>query len=171
MNIEVRQGDIFASRSMNWLGKSIRWFQRFKSTDREAEYNHVGIIIDDKGTTYEALKKIKRQNLFKAYKGEKVLIVRYSEMTPEVFQKGFDSVKGDENEIYPWYRLILHAFGGSRRIHFTGNKVCSEVVGCFQYYSGMVTLAGKNYYGLTPDNHVDEWRISRHASIVFEGVL
>ena len=41
----------------------------------------------------------------------------------------------------------------------------------FLINAGAEILAGKNYWGVTPDNLVDEWRISKYFDIIFEGEL
>lgn len=167
--IILKQGDVFASANPQGLGKAICLAQQLQSPDGKAEYSHTGIIIDDSGTTFEALWTVKRQNLFDAYKGDKILVARWRGMTPEAFKAGFASVADQEGRIYPFHRLLFHALGLAGFVHILGRKVCSEITDCFQYHAGVTTLRGENYYGVTPDELVDEWRISKYFDIVYEG--
>jgi hypothetical protein len=169
--IKLKPGDFFATQNPQGLGVAICLAQCLKSQDGRAEYGHTGVIITEGGLTFEALWKVKMQNLFEAYKGQKVLIARWKGMNQETFQKGYDSIKNELGRIYPIHRLILHALGLARWIHFLGVKVCSEITKCFFVNAGACTLAGKSYYGVTPDNIVDEIRISKHFDIMYEGII
>jgi len=51
-------GDIFFTRSENFIGKTIRSFQKFWSDDGKNRYNHCGIIISPNGKTLEALSRV-----------------------------------------------------------------------------------------------------------------
>ncbi|MDD4060463.1 MAG: hypothetical protein PHW08_07170 [Kiritimatiellae bacterium] len=164
-------GDVFASKNPQGLGRAICLAQQMQSPDGEAEYSHTGIILDAQGTTLEALWRVRRQNLFSAYKGNKVLVARWKGMTDKAFRAGFASVADQEGRMYPFHRLALHVVGLAGFVHFLGVKVCSEITDCFQYHAGITTLRREKYYGVTPDELVDEWRISRHFDIVFEGTL
>ena len=168
--MQLQPGDIFASCNPQSLGRLIDWVETLRSHDNDAEYGHTGVIIKADGTTVEALWSISSQNLFKDYKGQKVLIARWNGMTPEAYQKGFDSIKGHIGSTYPYYRLLLHALGIGKFIHFK-TPVCSELTQKFLINAGATTISGKTFWGLTPDNLVDEWRVSRHFSILYEGII
>jgi hypothetical protein len=170
MKIDLRPGDVFASRNPQGLGSMILLAQKMKSADGEAEYGHTGVILTPEGTTFEALWTIRRQSLFEAYKGQQVLVARHEDMSPEAFQGGFQAVLPQEGRPYPLYRLVLHLFGLGK-VHVEGQEVCSEITAHFLVSAGATTLGGKNWFGITPDNLVDEWRISKHFEIVFEGTL
>lgn len=168
--MQLQPGDIFASSNPQMLGRLIDFIETIKSRDNDAEYGHTGIIIKEDGTTVEALWSIGTQNLFNDYKGQKVVIARWTGMTPESYQKGFDAIKGHIGSTYPYYRLLLHALGISKIIHFK-TPVCSELTQKFLINAGATTISGKTFWGLTPDDLIDEWRISRHFDILHEGII
>jgi hypothetical protein len=141
-------------------------FGKFWSTDGECTYNHAGFFIDGEMHTFESLNKI-IQSKFEKYKGCQVMIVRHNKMTPQKFKKGWDSVKHLDGVIYPWWRLGLHLFHLARFFNRSGIPVCSELVGMFENGAGL----RKTFWGLTPDNLADEWRISKHYDVIYEGVL
>jgi len=169
--IEVRPGDVAATRNPQGLGKAILIAQTTKSQDGEAKYGHSLIIQDQAAKTFEAVWHIAEQNLFDAYKGHHVLIARWDGMTPEAFAKGFGSVRHLLGRHYPYHRLLFHLLGLGRWVHFLKTPVCSELTAQFLINAGAITLCGQNFWGVTPDNLVDEWRISKHFDIIFEGVL
>ena len=171
-DIILRPGDVFATRNPQGLGKAICFVEAEKSADGQAEYGHSGIITDGSGKTLEAVWTIAEQSLFEAYAGQKTIICRYVDMTPEAFQKGLDSVKGELGRPYPFWRLFLHLFGlGKVHLSDDSTPVCSELTQKFLINAGCITQSGKNWWGLNPDNLVDEWRISRYFRIVWEGIL
>lgn len=171
MDIELKLGDIFATRNPQGLGKAILLMQDVKSQDGKSDYGHTGIITSSSGDTFEALWTIKEQKLFEAYKGSQVLVARWDGMTLEAFNQGFSEVSKMKDRMYPWYRLVWHALGLARWVHFLKTPVCSEITAHFLLHAGATCIYGENYWGITPDNLVDEWRISKHFNTVFEGVL
>jgi hypothetical protein len=168
--IDLMPGDVFCTQNPQSLGKAIRFIESTKSEDAAAEYSHAGIILDSTGKTLEAIWHIESQNIFEAYKGDKVLIARWSGMTPANFQQGYNAIKDEIGMCYPYYRLFLSLLGLARLIHFKGT-VCSELTQRFLINANAVTLSGKNFWGVTPDNLADEWRISKYFTINFEGDL
>lgn len=168
--IELKPGDVFASKNPQSLGKMINFIQRIKSHDNQSEYGHTGIIVKPDGATIEAVWSISSRDIFKDYKGSKVLIARFNKMTPEAYQKGFDAIKGHIGHTYPYYRLLMHFLGLGKFIHFS-TPVCSELTQKFLISAGMTTITGKNYWGINPDDLVDEWRISDHVEVIFEGII
>lgn len=168
--IELKSGDVFASKNPQSLGRMINCIQRIKSHDNQSEYGHTGIIIQDDGATIEALPDGIHVSTLDAYKGSKVLIARFNKMTPEAYQKGFDSIKGHIGHTYPYYRLLMHFLGLGKFIHFS-TPVCSELTQKFLINCGMTTITGTNYWGINPDDLVDEWRISDHVEVIFEGII
>jgi len=163
-------GDVFASRNPQGLGSAILLAQRLKSLDGKAEYGHTGIILNAAGDTFEALWTIKSQKFFEGYKGDQVLVARWRGMDGNSFRRGFEAVVPQAGRGYPWYRLLLHLIG-LPKIHVDGQEVCSELTAHFLVAAGAQILSGKRWAGVTPDYLVDEWRISKHFDIVFEGVL
>lgn len=100
--IEIKPGDIFLSRNPMALGKVINFVQKIQSQDKKSVYPHAGIVLDEEGTTLEALWTVKSQNLFKDYKGDQVLIVRWDKMDPERFKSGFEKIKPHIGQVYPF---------------------------------------------------------------------
>ncbi len=168
--IKVRPGDVFASSLPGVFGWMIRLGQKVQSADSEASYSHTGIILDSAGKTYEALWTVRSQNLFEAYRNNNVLIARYKGMDSPAFNRGYKIVKTQEGKIYPAWRLFLHALNIGK-IHIANRQVCSELTALFLIMAGAQTLGGRNCYGITPDELVDEWRISKYFSIVYEGII
>ena len=158
------------------LGAAINFFQAARAVDDESEYTHTGILTDPHGATLEALWTIKSQNLWEAYRGEKVLIVRNINMVPEVYGAGFEKIRSHIGQWYPIHRLLLHAIGLAKWIHWS-RIVCSEFTAKFE--CGCAECLGndkasgffRNYYGVNPDNLVDRWRESRYYTTVFEGIV
>jgi len=169
-------GDEFATKNPMALGMAINFVQKAKSVDNESEYSHTGIITDSYGATIEALWTVKAQNIWDAYRGEKVLIVRNIEMTLPVYVAGAVNIRKHIGQWYPAHRFLFHLLGVAKWIHWD-RIVCSELTakfeaGCAEYLgpdrgSGFM----RNYYGVNPDNLVDRWKISRFFNVVFEGMV
>lgn len=184
---ELHPGDIFCTKNPMMLGRLIRWFEKLRSSDNQAEYSHAGVIIGRPAITFEALWTNHKQNFFKAYAGTKVLIGRNKNMTDAMAVKGCQAIEKYEGKWYAGWRLLLHALPFCSKIG-TGNfAVCSEMVGKFISKSG-VQIAGKpisdpavqaylktgeSFYwqGRTPDDIADMIREFKNWSTVFEGFL
>ena len=172
MNIVLQPGDVFATRNPQSLGKLITFVEAMRCESKTAEYSHAGIIQDSSGKTLEAVWHIEEQNIFESYKGSKVIIARWQGMTIDNYRKGWDSVKGEIGMTYPYYRLLLHLVGLARWIHLGSDTVCSELAEKFLINAGYTMgLAKKNWWGLTPDELADEWRISKYIDVIFEGEI
>jgi hypothetical protein len=169
-SIEIRPGDVFASRNPQGLGSAILLAQKLKSMDGEATYGHTGFLMDVAGTTFEALWTIKSQSLWGAYKGSQVLIARWNGMDLTHYCRGYAAVCDQRGRTYPFYRLLLHLIG-LPKIHVDGQEVCSELTAHFLVAAGAPIMSGKRWAGVTPDYLVDEWRISKHFDVIFEGTL
>lgn len=163
--MKLQAGDVFVVRGDTSISYLIRVAGKFWSNDGECTYNHAGIIIDGEGNTFESLNRIDHYKL-DAYKGNYILIVRHKAMSPIKFSDGWAAIKHLDRVIYPWWRLGLHLVHLARLVHRSGIPVCSELVGMFENGAGL----RKVYWGLTPDNLADEWRISKFYSIIFEGI-
>ena len=165
----LRNGDIFCVRGADVIGGAIRWVTKLQSSDNESEYNHCGIITDTDGSTFEAVLKYSRQNLFASYHGYEVLIGRHVDMTPERFNIGFAKVAHLEGQSYPFLRILLHfSHIGAKYIHF-GKPVCSELVWMFLNATGMKDC--DYYWGMTPDDvadAIDKWDV---FDVVYSDVL
>ena len=170
MDLILNPGDIFFTRNPSAMGKEIRFIEALKAESGKSEYNHAGIIIDSKGTTFEALWHIENQNFFEEYKGDDVAVYRYVNMTPDAFQKGYAAVLPDKGMLYPWWRLGLHLVGLSGFIH--GQEgVCSEEAYKFAIGAGAPMMAGTHWYGVNPQEMQTECAFSKYWTEVFKGNL
>lgn len=169
-------GDEFASKNPMALGAVINVCQKVKAADNESIYTHTGLITDPYASTLESLWTVKSQNLWEAYRGERVLVVRNVNMTPLVYAAGFEKIRRHIGQWYPAHRLLLHFLGVAKWIHWD-RIVCSEFTGKFETgcaeFLGLDRASGfmRNYYGVNPDNLTDRWRESRYYRTVFEGVV
>jgi len=184
---ELEPGDIFCTKNPMMLGRAICWFEKLRSADNQAEYSHAGVIIGRGGITFEALWTNKKQNLFKAYAGTKVLIGRHVAMTPKCAAAGWEGVKKYEGQTYAFWRLLLHALPFCSKIGTGGFAVCSEIAAKYISKSGVMVAgravsdplvqlflqAGESYYwkGRAPDDIADMIHDHKGWSVVFEGVL
>lgn len=186
--IILKPGDIFCTKNPMWLGRAICFFEKIGSRDNRAEYSHAGIILDEKGTTFEALWTNRRQNLFEGYAGQKVLIGRHAYMDRDAFRRGWAGVKKYEGNWYAGWRLLLHAIPLASKLGTGGFAVCSELAMKFISKSG-VMLDGSDrvavaeffrtgesvaWKGWNPDEVADMIKGSlamKNWSVVFEGAL
>jgi hypothetical protein len=156
-------GMVFAVNSGSSLAHAINFFQKAKSVDNESTYNHAGIIVGTKGRTFEALWKIRYSGL-DAYKGCPVIIACHKLMTEKRFEDAWPKIAKLNGNMYPFPRLPLHALGLAKYVHWK-YPVCSELVAKFEFECEL----RRNWWGINPDNLADEWRISKHYEIIFEG--
>ena len=168
-------GDEFATKNPMALGCVINIIQKAKATDNESTYTHSGIITDPQGATLESLWTVKSQNLWEAYKGERVLIARNVNMDLGVYIAGMNKIKKHIGQWYPVHRLALHMIGLAKFIHWD-RIVCSELTakfetGCAEYAPDREMGFLRNWYGVNPDNLTDRWKISRYYETIFEGVV
>ncbi len=183
MDIKLQPGDLFLTRNPQALGRGINAVQTWWSKDGKSTYSHAGIIIDDKGTTFEALWTLKRQNLFDAYAGEKICIARWEYMTEKIAKAALSKLMAQhEGQMYPAWRLFLHIIPPVAKYTSWGGKfaVCSELVAKFLYFAhletGMTDSYGykwprhKHYCGANPDMLSDEVHRWRGYGIVFEDI-
>jgi hypothetical protein len=168
---QLQAGDIVGAKNPQCLGTIIRIGEILQSESLKAEYTHSIIIETPEGGTIEAVWKIERQNLFTAYKGEQVCIARWKDMTPAAYQKGYDAIKNQIGDIYPYSRLFLDLFGLGKFLKLSKDDDCVELAAQFLIGCGADLLCGTNYKGLTPQQLVDEFRISKFFDIIFEGIL
>uniref|UniRef100_A0A6H2A4J0 Peptidase n=1 Tax=viral metagenome TaxID=1070528 RepID=A0A6H2A4J0_9ZZZZ len=184
---ELEPGMIFTTKNPMMLGRAICWFEKLRSADNQAEYSHAGVIIGRPAITFEALWTNKKQNLFKAYAGTKVLIGRHKDMTPKRAVMGWDGVKKYEGQVYSFWRLLLHALPFCSKIGTGGFAVCSEIAAKYISKSGVMVAGkkvsselvaeflktGESFYwkGRTPDDIADMIHNFKGWSVVFEGIL
>ena len=164
---ELKNGDIFLSVNPMALGRAINAFQRFWSKDGASIYSHAGIISDTNGDTLESLWRVERQNLFKAYKGKRVLIARHAEMDLRSFYRAYQIIVEEHlDDFYPFYRLVFHMIPPLAKMS-VGNVVCSELVAKFLNILGLFPYVS----GCNPDNLHDTFIWGRNWEIVYEGVI
>jgi hypothetical protein len=160
-------GDLFAVKDRDTLGAAINFLQRFWDTALDdSEYCHNGIITRPTGETLEAVATVREQNLFDAYAGEEVLIVRHTAMTEGRFLTGMAKIAPNIGQWYPVHRLLLHLLRLAKYVHWRA-VICSELVAKFLVGAGL----RRSWYGVTPDNLTDQWKESKHYDIIFEGRL
>lgn len=164
MDISLTPGMEFAVNSGSALAKAINCVQKIKAVDNESCCNHAGIIVGAQGRTFEALWKIGYSDLG-AYKGCEIIIVRHTMMSERKFTEAWPEISKLDGKIYPALRLPLHLFGLAKFIHWK-YPVCSELVAKFEVECGL----RKNWWGINPDHLADEWRISKHYEVIFEGI-
>ena len=152
--IPLKPGDIFLTANPMSLGRAINAVQTFWAMDRKSTYGHAGIITSVPGTTFEALWTVKRQNIWKDYRNQKLLIARHKDMTHEDFMDGFEWIREQhEGDWYPVYRLVFHLFPPLAKLA-TGHVVCSELVAKFLW-----SIKKFPYFnGVTPDKLHDHIR-------------
>lgn len=175
--IELKKGDVFVVYGRSWISKLIRWSEKLWSQDNKAKASHSGIIIFEDGTTLEALYNgIRRYSIYD-YK-DKVAIYRHKDMDIERFWKGFDAVRKHEAQVYPYWRLLLHSIPILSKISLVGIPVCSELVAEFLYKAFVndrktddLMMRYQNYYGWTPDELEDDWRIAKDFNLIYEGKI
>lgn len=169
-SLAFRPGDIVCTRGDNIFSKSIRGVEEVWAKDGEADFNHVLVIIDSDGTTFEALEKIRRQNIYDAYKGCRIKVFRNETMTDAVFKIGFNAIKRHEGNIYPAWRLLLAIIPPLSRVIGTGeNLVCSELVSKFLYKCGIDNFYP--YLGKTPDDVHDMCENYKGWNCIFDIVI
>lgn len=169
--MELKKGDIFCTRNPMALGMAINAMQKLWSKDNESTYSHAGIIVEggssEEAVTFEALWTNKRQNLYDAYRGKKVLIGRNVHMTDELFQKGWEGVKHHEGQVYAGYRLPLFFVPFLAKYLSLGLGVCSELAMKFLYKADLSDA----WRGWNPDDVADMIHNYKDYCIIFEGVL
>ncbi len=163
----LRKGDIFFISQPSVLGNVINWFQRLLSSDNIARYNHSGIIIDDEGTTFEALWRAESHNFYERYEGKQVLIARMDVPSKKLYAAVDRVVSEALGEFYPIHRFIYLIAPPLAKYTGTNRSVCSELSAKTAYYAG---VRHQYYQGTTPDKLVDEVRHWKEYSLPFEGV-
>ena len=164
---ELKPGDVFCSQNPMMLGRMINAVQKFHSKDNKSEYSHSGVILDSSGTTFEALWTNRKQNLFEAYKGKKVLIGRHVDMVPAIFAVGWVGVKKHEGKRYAWHRLPLFFIPFVAKYANAGLCVCSELTMKFLCHCRLAPA----WKGWTPDDVADMIIKWREYETIFEGEL
>jgi hypothetical protein len=166
--VELKKGDIFVTRFQSgWLGRGISWFERFWASDDEASFSHAGFVMDPKGETFEALTSIKRWHIAN-YRGARVRLGRHVDMDDNKYEIGWLSVKNEEGDTYPYWRLLLHMFPPLARRVATGEfMVCSELTAHF-----LTEAVGfPQWKGVNPDYLADAILRWDMFEVVADGIL
>jgi hypothetical protein len=168
--IDLLPGDVFGEYSGNLLAKSIDGIQWLWSTDRQATYNHTGIITGPDGGTFEALWTIKEANLWdKDRLGHQIIVARYNGCSGPKKKGELENIKKYHlGQWYPWWRLFMHVLPPLAKINVFKRPVCSELTARYLYFIG---ARHGHWAGTRPDTLVDEWNMSKDFEIVFEGPL
>lgn len=192
--VELKAGDLFCTANPMALGRAINFMQAAAAYDGQSIYSHSGIITDADGTTFEALWKLERNNLFDSYSGKQVVIARFvgsprdgiRGMDGIVFKAAFSRLYLEhEKQWYPGWRLFFHVIPSlAKLLSFKGHYVvCSELTAKFLYYAHEYLLPQhdcKNLYcwprhkwftGTCPDMLADEWHRWIGYKIIYEKVL
>jgi len=166
MIIKLRPGDVFCTENPMWLGKAINAVQRFWDEEDESKYSHSGFILDDCGTTSEALWTLRKSNI-NEYCGKPVVIGRHRCMNPERFFSAYEKMENREGSWYPLHRLSLFFFPPlAKYLHFSGRPVCSEWAGKMLFESGIF----KTWAGKSPDYIADIMIRWREWDVIFKGI-
>jgi hypothetical protein len=165
--IDFQSGDIFLAQSKTLLDPVINWVQHFWAKDDESVYGHAGLILDEAGNTFDALWSVGSTCFYERYKGCRVLVARYTELTPEKLQTGLSRVLNHDGEWFPIYRLPLAALHIAKFIHWN-NVVCSELVAKFLNAIG---TRHHHWFGTNVDDLHEELVNYKQYKIVFEGVM
>lgn len=166
--LTLHPGDIFLTQNPMMLGRLINYVQAFTSKDNNSQYSHAGVILNYSGITFEALWTNRRQNLFKAYQGKRVLIARHKEMTPKRALAGWHGVKHHEGKIYAGHRLLFFLVCPPLAKYFSlGMAVCSELAMKFICKAGLFDC----WRGFNPDDVHDMVAHWADYTVIYEGIL
>lgn len=173
--IKVKTGDAFCSLSPWFLGRWIVAVSAWLSADGEAKYGHSGFIIDDEGSTLEALMRVKSRNIYKDFTGKPILIARpvltmdgvvIEESTKE--QAAKEMFVDHFRKSYPWWRVPLNVIPPlARKLSTRKYVVCSEMTAKFLWKIG---ARHKHYPGTSPDRLSDEFHRWKGYRIIYEGI-
>jgi len=164
--ITLMAGDIFFTRSENFIGKTIRSVQKFWSKDGKSRYNHCGVIISPKGKTIEALSKgVFHGNIFSDYGKTEIMIARHEHMNMHRFAKSYAVVRKHLGRRYPHHRLLFHMMPVIAK-NFNPSKllVCSEITGKFLMTASLIGY----YLGLNVDDLEDMVRTYKWWNVITE---
>jgi len=181
-----RQGDIGLTFNPDQriIGKVILHHQNWIAPDRKSGFSHALLVINKNGATFESGIKLKgksfhrigSQDLFKAYDGYKMMVIRHEEMTDKKFIEVFPKFSEEYNEmIYPYWRLPLYFIPPiARRFNVIHPVVCSELVA--KFYTLIKDKDGKPFMrfhlGVYPDYLADMGDLTygqKRFHIVFHG--
>jgi len=130
-------GDIFTVRGTNlWLSKPIEIIQKYVTPTCTGNETHAGVFTDSR-TVFESQWKVECNNFYNNYGGREVIVGRLKDMTPELWEKGFEAIKPYEGKLYPITRLFMFLLFPHISKYITpakilapfgfSNMVCSEL--------------------------------------------
>ena len=175
--IALRPGDECCVENHGIVAAGIDLAQWLYSKDGESTYTHSLLLTDKHGNTLEVVKRVKRQNMFKMYRGRKIIIARPmcdlddNLITNKQKLVALGRVSAEhEAQWYPFWRIPLHLFPpAAKLVSFNGRfLVCSELTAKFAYYIG---ARNEPFTGATPDDRADEYRRWKNYKVLYEGVL
>lgn len=164
---KLKAGDIFCTCDpRGGLAPAISALQGLWAADGAAEYSHAGVILAPGGTTFEALWRVRRQDLWHAYPAPaRLLIGRHVGMNAARFDRGWKVTRGYEGRHYPVWRLGLHIIPPLARFFSSGEwLVCSELAAKFLWGADLLSY----YKGVTPDHLADAIRLWDDFEVVYE---
>lgn len=179
LDIKLETGDVFCTSNpqSKFIGIGIKLFQKLWAKDGEAEFGHSGIILNSKGKTFEALWKVRSQNIYKDYKGQNVIIARPTHtMTNEIIYISekrkviLNLVKEYVGKWYPVWRLPMFMLGPifPKYIHILGKPVCSELTA---KYLASIKARYPLFWGTDPDNLADEFVVWKNYDVIYKGII
>lgn len=150
------------------LSLGIRSAECFNDVDGQAQLTHSFFIVKDNGTTFEALWKYRRQNIYEAYAGQEVLIGRHKELTRTKFLTAYyDIVRKYEGQRYPAWKFPLFLLAPRVLKWMPGKPVCSELTFLMLYKAELVD----HWRGVAPSYVADAIRRWRDFEIIYQGVM
>lgn len=170
VSFPLKPGDLFFVGGEGWLNNLINRFQALWSTDGVTKYSHVGIIIDDKGTTFETTSwRTGNQSLESTYAGSEIAILRWNQMWPDRVLAGLKAVEDQRGRVYPYWRLLAHALRIHGLVHFRSME-CSVLVAHF-LAAARCPLRTSNLWRYDVEMLYDELAQAEGWSVVFAGSL
>lgn len=165
MDLKLQKGDIFCVYTHNILGQLINFCQKVWQKDNRCSYSHAGLMVSPTNS-FEALWKVKEQNIYEAYAGSYILIGRHEKMNDELFEFAFSQIEHYRNNWYPVHRIFLQLIPPLAKTSF-GFVVCSELVAKFLYRAYILSW----WKSMNPADLEDIILYNKGWSVVFEGKL
>ena len=165
----LNPGDIFCVTGDSLVQSAIKGCNSVASVDGKADYGHAGIITSSAGSTFEAVERYSRHNIFQRYEGCEILIGRHVNMTLAAHEAGMKAISHLEGSMYPWFRLAVYLVPYLPKFVHFGKPVCSELV--FMYLSAADMNDCDYFWGVSPDYVADAIHRWDVFEPVFEGRL
>lgn len=171
----VRLGDVFVTSNDTKLGFLIRLAEKFWAKDGKARFGHAGIILDSRGTTFEALPDGLKYSTLDEYCGSEVMITRpVQSLTHNPILRLNKAIALRKvvachlGQKYPYWRILLHIIPPlARRISKGERLVCSELTA---KYLREIGAWGEVVAGINPDDLADAFEVRDSFDVIFDGV-